>query len=58
MLTQKEQETKAILEMAELIKKMSEIVEESNTRAVRAEQECLFLRNQIQDLERLLYGSR
>jgi hypothetical protein len=58
MLTQKEQETKAILEMAELITKMSQIVEESNARAVRAEQECLFLRNQIQDLERLLYGSR
>jgi hypothetical protein len=58
MLTQKEQETKAILEMAELITKMSQIVEESNARAVRAEQECLFLRNHIQDLETRLFGSR
>jgi hypothetical protein len=58
MLTIKEQETKVILEMAEFIENLRDMVAEQNARAVRAEQECLFLRNHIQDLERQLYGSR
>jgi SMC interacting uncharacterized protein involved in chromosome segregation len=44
MLTQKEQETKAFLKMAEHIKFL--------------EKECEALRNQVQELEKQLYGSR
>jgi hypothetical protein len=58
MLTQKEQETKAFLKMAEFLESTKRLAFELNIRAVRAEQECAALRAQLQELEKQLYGSR